>query len=358
MIGNQTSPPTVYPYKTYDQIENYATQLPHYINNIRGFALQTYPAPGLSGSDFLCRAGEVGWDRGWSETPEPALPYLLRGKLLADLDFTLPRTIAGAAGTVPLPLREWEREVLTGTPWLWVWSIATTGGGGIRASLPWVLRDFSSSSSFCMSSGEICRVALGSPGQGRTGMAGMIAKEEFSSSSPGGSKRGDRLVLILSGYKNSSWVPVRRRACKNMEREKSTMWCDYIKGKEDLFGNWSTNRDLLPLLTETNLTSYLVFGFGGRLRLPFFAGIFHRVPTGASMWKPKRKWSIIQEVPKRTHSCTCELILYLDYHYHYYCYYYYYHHHHHHHHHHNYLNTLTWKLFQIRLSANSSSTKN
>lgn len=230
MIGNQTSPPCSLAFQTYDQLENYATQLLHYISNNRGFTLRTYPAPGLSGSDFLCSAGEVGWDRGWIETPDPALPYLLRGKLLADLDLILPRTIGAATDTVPLPLRELERDVLTGTPWLWLWSTATTGGGGIRASLPWALRDFSSSSSFCMSSGEICRVALGSPGQGRTGMAGRFDKEEFSSSSPGGSKRGDRLVLTLSGYKNSSWVPVRRRACKNMEREKSTMWYHYIKG--------------------------------------------------------------------------------------------------------------------------------
>lgn len=43
MIGNQTSPPTVYPYKTYDQIENYATQLPHYINNIRALRYKLTP---------------------------------------------------------------------------------------------------------------------------------------------------------------------------------------------------------------------------------------------------------------------------------------------------------------------------
>lgn len=74
-------------------------------------SVQTYPAPGLSGSDFLCRAGEAGWDL---EDPEP--PNLLTGKLLADLDLILPRTNEAGTGAEPLPLSELDRDVLTGTP--------------------------------------------------------------------------------------------------------------------------------------------------------------------------------------------------------------------------------------------------
>lgn len=178
----------------------------------------TYPAPGLSGSDFLCRAGEVGWERGWFTIPEPELPYLLVGKLRADFDFILPRTNEAGTGAVVLPLRELERDVLTGPPWLWVWLPWIAGGGSIRDSLLWALRDFSSSISFCRSSGDIWRAPLGSPGQGSAGSRVRFGTEEALSSPSSVSRRGDRLVLILSGYKNSSWVPVLRRAYRNTKQ--------------------------------------------------------------------------------------------------------------------------------------------
>ena len=76
----------------------------------------TYPAPGLSGNDFLCRAGEEGWDLGCITLADPELPNLLTGKLLADLDFILPRTNEAGTGAVPLPLSELDRDVLTGPP--------------------------------------------------------------------------------------------------------------------------------------------------------------------------------------------------------------------------------------------------
>lgn len=83
--------------------------------------IETYPAPGLSGNDFLCRAGEVGWDLGRFVIPDPELPNLLTGKLLADFDLILPRTRDAGTGAVPLPLSELDRDVLTGPPLLWVW---------------------------------------------------------------------------------------------------------------------------------------------------------------------------------------------------------------------------------------------
>lgn len=174
---------------------------------------RTYPAPGLSGNDFLCRAGEEGWDLGWIALADPELPNLLTGKLLADLDFILPRTNEAGTGAVLLPLSELDRDVLTGPPWLSLWLPCVAGGGGIRVSLFCPLRDFSNSSSFCISSGDIWRVPFGSVGQGSAGTRGRLGTKAVASfSSSAGSSRGSRLVLILSGYKNSSWVPVLRRA--------------------------------------------------------------------------------------------------------------------------------------------------
>ena len=177
-----------------------------------------YPAPGLSGNDFLWRAGEVGWDLGRLLTPDPELPNLLTGKLLADLDLTFPRTSEAGSGAELLPFKELDLDVLTGgTPWLWFWLPWEPGGGGIRASELCALRDFSSSSSFCISSGEIWRDPFGSPAKESTGTKARLGTEaaEASSSSSTVSSRASLLVLTLSGYKNSSWVPVLRRAYRH-----------------------------------------------------------------------------------------------------------------------------------------------
>lgn len=174
-----------------------------------------YPAPGLSGNDFLCRAGDVGWDLGIFTTE---FPYLLLGKLLADFDFILPRTNEAGTATVELSTRELDRDDLTGPPWLWLCVPWGAIGGGMRDSQLWALRDFSNSNSFCMSSGDIWRAPLGSPATGSAGTSERFGVATPSSSSPTVSSRGGRLVLILSGYKNSSCVPVRRRAYKNIKQ--------------------------------------------------------------------------------------------------------------------------------------------
>lgn len=181
-----------------------------YNNNIL-----TYPAPGLSGNDFLCRAGEVGWDLGILTTK---FPYLLPGKLLADFDLILPRINEAGSATVELSTRELDRDDLTGPPWLWLCVPWGAGGGGMRDSQLWALRDFSNSNSFCMSSGDIWRAPLGSPATGSAGTSERFGVVTPSSSSPTVSSRGGRLVLILSGYKNSSCVPVRRRAYRNIKQ--------------------------------------------------------------------------------------------------------------------------------------------
>ena len=128
-----------------------------------------------------------------------------------------PRTNEAGTGAVALPLSELDRDVLTGPPWLWLWLPWRAGGGGIRDSLLWALRDFSSSSSFCISSGDIWRAPLASPGQGSAGTRERLGTDGASPSSSTVS-RGDRLVLILSGYKNSSWVPVLRRAYRKVKQ--------------------------------------------------------------------------------------------------------------------------------------------
>ena len=56
----------------------------------------------------------MGWDLGRLLTPDPELPNLLTGKLLADLDLTFPRTSEVGSGAELLPFKELDLDVLTG----------------------------------------------------------------------------------------------------------------------------------------------------------------------------------------------------------------------------------------------------
>ena len=170
----------------------------------------SYPTvPLLSGKAFLRCVGELGWDLAWFEGTMP-IPFVFPlCKLRADLDLMFPRTSEGGNGP-DTPVSDCERESLVSVSRVCVSHPVAFGGGiNILLSSDWAFRDFSNSINFCNRSGEI----LGIVGGTARGRAGVSAKLFGSSLSSKEDKLDWLFAFSLSGYKNSSWVPVRRRAC-------------------------------------------------------------------------------------------------------------------------------------------------